>query len=89
MYNRSMFYFSKLISHTILKGRQYENIPEAILINILDYEMFDDDIGYRYFSWNEMDFYKGKLYHNINGNLFDEELNTVKNKEKKRNRNRY
>ncbi|OUM63722.1 hypothetical protein PIROE2DRAFT_9660, partial [Piromyces sp. E2] len=80
MYNRSEFYASRLMSHSVLKGQQYEDIPEIILINILDYNMFKDKIGYRYFPRNEVAFYKGKFYHSVNGKLFDEEMNVLKDK---------
>jgi len=79
VYNESEVYASKLMSHSVFKRHQYEEIPEIIIINILDYQLFDDDIGYRYLYRNEMDFYKGKFYHNMNGKLFDEEMNTLKN----------
>lgn len=56
MYNKSEVYVSKVTFHSVLKGHQYEEIPEVTIINILDYQLFDDDIGYRYLYRNEMNF---------------------------------
>ncbi|ORX61140.1 hypothetical protein BCR36DRAFT_341455 [Piromyces finnis] len=55
MLNQSEFYASRLMSNTVSKGRVYEVIPEIIMINILNYKMFDDRIGYRYFPRNDDD----------------------------------
>ncbi|ORX61134.1 hypothetical protein BCR36DRAFT_365717 [Piromyces finnis] len=77
MFYRSEFYASRLMSNTVSKGRAYEVIPEIIMINILNYKMFDDRIGYRYFPRNGVAFYKGKFYQNVNGKLIDEKMNIL------------
>ncbi|ORX47644.1 hypothetical protein BCR36DRAFT_454384 [Piromyces finnis] len=47
------------------------------MINILNYKMFDDRIGYKYFPRNGVAFYKGKFYQNVNGKLIDEKMNIL------------
>eukprot|EP00833_Pecoramyces_ruminatium_P006567 jgi/Orpsp1_1/1180599/evm.model.c7180000074056.1 len=83
MFKRSVFYASKLISQSVILKDNYNKMPKVIMINILDYNMFDDDIGYRYIYHNEKDFYKGKFYQNVNGKLVDKNNNIVKNENNK------
>ncbi|ORX61153.1 hypothetical protein BCR36DRAFT_341477 [Piromyces finnis] len=77
---RSEFYASRLMTQSVFKGQKYGNIPEIIMLNILDYIMFDDRIGYRYFPRNGVAFYKGKFYQNVNEKLYDKKMNILTDK---------
>ncbi|ORX61154.1 hypothetical protein BCR36DRAFT_315471, partial [Piromyces finnis] len=65
---RSEFYASRLMTQSVFKGQKYGNIPEIIMLNILDYIMFDDRIGYRYFPRNGLYDKKMNILTDKNGN---------------------
>ncbi|ORX61155.1 hypothetical protein BCR36DRAFT_315473 [Piromyces finnis] len=68
MLYRSEFYASRLMTQSVFKGQKYGNIPEIIMLNILDYIMFDDRIGYRYFPRNGLYDKKMNILTDKNGN---------------------
>ncbi|ORX44365.1 hypothetical protein BCR36DRAFT_415125 [Piromyces finnis] len=66
-----------LVNIEINFSNKYENIPESIMNNILDYKIFDDRIGYRSFPRNGVAFYKGKFYQNVYEKLYNENMNIL------------
>jgi len=68
--------FKNNVSFSIKGTLIWGNSKKIIIIDILDYQLFDDDICYRYLYYllyylykNEMNFYEGNFYHNINGKI--------------------
>ncbi|ORX87851.1 hypothetical protein BCR32DRAFT_263905 [Anaeromyces robustus] len=69
MFKRSLFYASGIIFHSLPKGEKYDDIPNVILINILNYNLFKDpeDMEQRHwiFEISERNTKKGKGFEDL------------------------
>ncbi|ORX63629.1 hypothetical protein BCR32DRAFT_330810 [Anaeromyces robustus] len=91
MFKRSLFYASGIIFHSLPSSEKYEEIPNAILINILNYNLFKDpkDMKQRHwiFEIAERNTKKGKgfedliNFHFIELPKFEDESNEIMKKQ--------
>ncbi|ORX87854.1 hypothetical protein BCR32DRAFT_324216, partial [Anaeromyces robustus] len=87
MFKRSLFYASGIIFHSLPSGEKYDDIPNVILINILNYNLFTDpeDMEQRHwiFEISERNTKKGKgfedliNFHFIELPKFEDESNEI------------